>query len=135
MNRHSAPPAAATSGGTHFARAAQLIRYHTLHRCKTARQSDEILRFCITLIEPLMGEAVSFERAQWVWHNGSIVPWADAAVHVSAPSVPYGAGLCEGIRSYQAAQGPAVFRLKAHLNRFYASAAHYQIQIPYSPTD
>jgi branched-chain amino acid aminotransferase len=78
---------------------------------------------------------VSFEKAQWVWHNGSIVPWANAAVHVSAPSVQYGAGIFEGIRCYEAARGPAVFRLKAHLDRFYASAAHYEIQIPYSPTE
>jgi branched-chain amino acid aminotransferase len=74
---------------------------------------------------------VSFDKTQWAWHNGRIVPWAEATVHVSAPSVQYGAGIFEGIRCYETADGPAIFRLRAHLDRLYASAQHYDIEIPY----
>jgi branched-chain amino acid aminotransferase len=74
---------------------------------------------------------VSFEKTQWVWLNGNFIPWIEAAVHISAPSIQYGLGVFEGIRSYETSEGTAIFRLEAHLKRFSASASHYEIQIPY----
>jgi branched-chain amino acid aminotransferase len=67
--------------------------------------------------------------------NGSLVPWANATVHVSAHGLHYGTGVFEGIRCYPTSAGPAVFRLDAHLDRLYASAAVYGIEIPYSQHD
>ena len=75
---------------------------------------------------------MSFQNVQWVWMNGDCIPWKDATVHVSAHALHYGSGVFEGIRCYETADGPAVFRLDPHLDRFYASAATYSISIPYS---
>lgn len=75
---------------------------------------------------------MSFENVKWAWKNGDIVPWADATVHVSAHALHYGSGVFEGIRCYETASGPAVFRLREHLERFEASANAYGFEIPYS---
>src|SRR5260370_16615596 len=65
--------------------------------------------------------------------NGRTIRWQDAKVHVSAHSLHYGSGVFEGIRCYETAEGPAIFRLGPHLDRFYASAAAYGTRIPYGP--
>ncbi len=75
---------------------------------------------------------MSFENVNWIWKNGEIIPWADATVHVSAHGLHYGSGVFEGIRCYETESGPAVFRLREHLERFAASAAAYDFEIPYS---
>jgi branched-chain amino acid aminotransferase len=67
--------------------------------------------------------------------NGRAVPWASATVHVSAHALHYGSGVFEGIRCYETADGPAIFRLEAHLERLYASAQMHGIEIPYTPAE
>lgn len=76
-----------------------------------------------------------FEQTQWVWVDGSMVRWREATVHVSAHALHYGTGVFEGIRCYETAQGPAIFRLDAHLDRFYMSAETYGMRIPFSRRD
>ena len=78
---------------------------------------------------------MGFEQAKWVWKNGEIVPWRAAAVHVSSHGLHYGSGVFEGIRCYGTEAGPAIFRMDAHLERLYSSAAAYGIAIPYAPQD
>jgi branched-chain amino acid aminotransferase len=73
-----------------------------------------------------------FTNVQWVWMNGQCVPWKDATLHVSTHALHYGSGVFEGIRCYQTVEGPAAFRLDAHLDRLYASAAAYRMEIPYT---
>ena len=75
---------------------------------------------------------MTFERTNWVWHNSQQLPWDEARIHSSAFGLHYGAGVFEGIRAYDTAEGPAIFRLKEHLDRFYASAKVYGIDIPYT---
>ena len=75
---------------------------------------------------------MSFDQSKWVWCNGEIIPWQDATTHVSAHALHYGSGVFEGMRCYATEDGPAVFRLDAHLDRFYASADVYGLEIPYS---
>jgi branched-chain amino acid aminotransferase len=69
---------------------------------------------------------------EWVWHDGAIVPWADATVHVMSHSLQYGSAIFEGIRCYKTPQGSAIFRLAAHMKRFYNSARIYDLPMPYS---
>ena len=64
--------------------------------------------------------------------DGRVVPWHNATTHVSAHGLHYGSGVFEGMRCYETTDGPAVFRLDAHLNRLYASAEVYGITIPYT---
>ena len=75
---------------------------------------------------------MSFENIDWIWKNGEIIPWADATVHVSAHGLHYGSGVFEGIRCYETEAGPAIFRLREHLERLQASASVYNINIPYT---
>jgi branched-chain amino acid aminotransferase len=59
---------------------------------------------------------------EFIWHNGEIVPWAEAKVHVLTHTLHYGAGAFEGIRFYHTEKGPAIFRLAAHIDRLLYSA-------------
>lgn len=74
----------------------------------------------------------SFTGTNWIWMNGQLVAWENATTHVSAHALHYGTGIFEGIRSYMTAQGPCIFRLDSHLNRFVESAAAYEMPLPYS---
>ena len=67
--------------------------------------------------------------------NGSLVPWDAAQVHVTAHALQYGTGVFEGMRSYDTPDGPAIFRLDAHMRRFLESAAFYELGIPFSLED
>src|SRR5436190_14149084 len=75
---------------------------------------------------------MGFTPTEHIWFNGKLVPWNDAKVHVLAHGLHYGTGVFEGIRCYPTADGPAVFRLDAHLERFFKSGELYDLQIPYS---
>jgi branched-chain amino acid aminotransferase len=75
---------------------------------------------------------MGFTPTEKIWFNGKLVPWNDAKVHVLAHGLQYGTGVFEGMKSYPTADGPAIFRLDAHLERFYKSAELYDLAIPYS---
>ena len=76
---------------------------------------------------------MGFTPTEKIWFNGKLVPWGDAKVHVLAHGLQYGTGVFEGMKSYPTADGPAIFRLNAHLERFYKSAELYDLAIPYTP--
>src|SRR3954463_7371318 len=75
---------------------------------------------------------MGFTPTDTIWFNGKLVPWNDAKVHVLAHGLQYGTGVFEGMKSYPTAQGPAIFRLDAHLERFSKSAELSDLTIPYS---
>jgi branched-chain amino acid aminotransferase len=75
---------------------------------------------------------MGFTPTDTIWFNGKLVPWNDAKVHVLAHGLHYGTGVFEGMRCYLTTDGPAVFRLDAHLERFYASGELYDLAIPYT---
>ena len=58
-----------------------------------------------------------------IWMNGQFLPWDEAKVHVLAHTLHYGGGAFEGIRCYKTDRGPAVFRLKEHMERLHYSSA------------
>ena len=57
-------------------------------------------------------------KSDFIWMDGELVPFAEANVHIITPTLHYGVGVFEGIRSYQTPKGSAVFRLRDHLERF-----------------
>ncbi|MBA2564387.1 MAG: branched-chain-amino-acid transaminase [Gemmatimonadetes bacterium] len=67
-----------------------------------------------------------------IWLDGDLLPWSDARVHVCVHGLHYGTGVFEGIRFYDTARGPALFRLGEHLQRFERSAAQYRMQLGWS---
>ncbi|TCZ84660.1 branched-chain amino acid transaminase [Lysobacter sp. N42] len=69
---------------------------------------------------------------EWIWHNGSIKPWAEATTHVMSHALHYGSSVFEGIRCYRTPGGPAIFRLTDHNRRLFASAKIYDMAMPYT---
>src|ERR1700754_983653 len=66
-----------------------------------------------------------------VWHNGEFIKWDDARVHVMSHVLHYGSSIFEGIRCYKTNRGPAVFRLREHMQRFLNSAKIYRMEHPW----
>jgi branched-chain amino acid aminotransferase len=62
-----------------------------------------------------------------VWHDGEFIKWDDARVHVMSHVLHYGSSIFEGIRCYATERGPAIFRLKEHMQRFLNSAKIYRM--------
>ena len=73
-----------------------------------------------------------FAKTDKVWMNGKLVPWDQATVHVCSHVIHYGSCIFEGIRCYKTPQGPAIFRLKEHIERLFDGCAIYRMEIPYS---
>jgi branched-chain amino acid aminotransferase len=72
------------------------------------------------------------EKTDLIWMDGKLVPWDEARVHVLVHGLHYGSGVFEGIRTYEAVDGPAVFRLTDHIQRLLDSAKLLMMQVPYS---
>jgi branched-chain amino acid aminotransferase len=72
------------------------------------------------------------EQADLIWHNGELVAWEDAKVHVLTHGLHYGTGVFEGERAYETSQGPAIFRHRDHLARLLRSAELYYMPVPYT---
>ena len=67
--------------------------------------------------------------------DGKFVDWDDAKVHVLTHTLHYGLGAFEGIRCYKTEKGPAIFRLDEHVDRLFASAAIFMLEIPFSKAE
>ena len=65
------------------------------------------------------------EKSEKIWMNGEFIDWDDANIHVLSHVIHYGTSLFEGIRCYKTPEGPAVFRLKDHVDRLYRSCRIY----------
>src|SRR5213080_30648 len=72
------------------------------------------------------------DRDGWIWYDGKLVPWREATTHVLTHSLHYGLAVFEGVRAYKTAIGTAVFRLKEHTDRLFASAHIYMMKIPFT---
>ncbi|PYV15263.1 MAG: branched chain amino acid aminotransferase, partial [Acidobacteria bacterium] len=75
---------------------------------------------------------MAVENYPQVWHNGKFIPWEQATVHVASHVVSYGSCLFEGIRCYETPTGPAIFRLKEHVDRLVNSCKIYRMELAYS---
>jgi branched-chain amino acid aminotransferase len=69
---------------------------------------------------------------EFIWMNGELIPWDEARIHVLSHTLHYGMGVFEGIRAYETAHGPAVFRLTDHIRRLHNSARIMMMDLPYS---
>ncbi len=70
--------------------------------------------------------------AEWIWKDGEFVAWADAQVHLLSVAVQFGSSVFEGIRAYDTAKGPAIFRLKEHIRRLHDSCRIYRMPLAHS---
>jgi branched-chain amino acid aminotransferase len=72
------------------------------------------------------------KKVEKIWMNGKLVAWDDARIHVLSHVVHYGSSWFEGIRCYETAKGPAIFRLDNHLHRLFDSVRIYKTEIPFT---
>ncbi|RSL17763.1 branched chain amino acid aminotransferase [Edaphobacter aggregans] len=67
-----------------------------------------------------------------IWHNGQLIPWDKAQIHVMSHVIHYGSSVFEGIRCYSQPNGAGVFRLPEHMARLIDSAKIYRMPLPYT---
>jgi branched-chain amino acid aminotransferase len=67
-----------------------------------------------------------------IWHNGKLIGWDEAQIHVLSHVVHYGTSVFEGVRCYSLPQGPAIFRPQEHMRRLLDSAKVYRMELPYT---
>ena len=66
-----------------------------------------------------------------IWHNGDLIPWDKAQIHVMSHVIHYGSSIFEGIRCYKQGEGAGIFRLPEHMARFGDSAKIYRMPLKY----
>jgi branched-chain amino acid aminotransferase len=69
------------------------------------------------------------------WIDGHFVPAAEASVPLLSHALHYGTAVFEGMRAYDTPRGLAVFRHADHLDRLFASASLYYMDIPYTRSE
>jgi len=67
-----------------------------------------------------------------IWHNGKLIPWQDANIHIMSHVVHYGSSIFEGIRCYTQGDSAAIFRLPEHMQRFRDSGHIYRMPLGFS---
>ena len=71
--------------------------------------------------------------SKYIWMDGELVEFEKATVHFLSAALHFGLGVFEGIRCYDTDDGPAVFRLKEHMQRLADSAKILGVRkLPYS---
>ncbi len=75
------------------------------------------------------------EVAKKIWHNGNFINWNDANIHVMSHVIHYASSVFEGIRCYATPKGPAIFRLREHMERLRNSAYVFRMELDYSVDD
>lgn len=72
------------------------------------------------------------QKTEFIWKNGSLIPWDQALVHVLTHTLHYSGGAFEGIRCYKTKQGSAIFSLEQHVDRLIYSAKALKMDLPYN---
>jgi branched-chain amino acid aminotransferase len=75
---------------------------------------------------------MAIQKTEKVWHNGKLIRWDDAHIHVMSHVVNYGSAVFEGVRCYALPSGPAIFRAQEHIQRLLDSAKIYRIDVDFT---
>jgi branched-chain amino acid aminotransferase len=75
---------------------------------------------------------MALEKTGKIWHNGKLIRWEDANIHVMSHVVHYGSSVFEGVRCYTPSGSPAIFRAEEHMQRLLDSAKVYRMDVPYT---
>lgn len=79
-----------------------------------------------------MFDNTHFPKAKKIWHMGKLYDWSVTNLHSMTHALHYGTSVFEGIRAYSTSNGPAIFRLEEHVDRFFHSASVLKMEVPYS---
>ena len=69
--------------------------------------------------------------SRFIWWNGEVADAEKQSVHYYTNALHYGTAVFEGIRCYPTDSGPALFRLREHIERLINSARLYGMKIPF----
>lgn len=69
--------------------------------------------------------------APTVWLDGELMTGSEVTLHGLTHALHYGSSVFEGIRLYPTERGPAIFRLRDHIERLFRGARTYGMTIPY----
>ena len=72
------------------------------------------------------------DYSRYIWFDGKIIPFKEGNIHVMSHCIHYGSAVFEGIKCYSTSNGPAIFKLKEHMERLHKSANSFNIKIPFS---
>ena len=75
---------------------------------------------------------MAIQKTDKIWHNGTLIPWDDANIHVMSHVIHYGSSVFEGVRCYAPPSGPAIFRAQEHAQRLLDSAKVYRIDVDFT---
>ena len=67
------------------------------------------------------------KRSGKIWHNGKLVDWKEANLHILSHGLHYASCVFEGERVYNG----EIFKLREHTNRLIYSADRMGMKIPY----
>lgn len=73
-----------------------------------------------------------FSKAKKYWYMGKLYDWSEGIFHPMMHALHYGTCTFEGIRAYPTDKGPAIFRLKEHIDRFFHSASVIKMKVPFT---
>jgi branched-chain amino acid aminotransferase len=74
----------------------------------------------------------ALQKTEKIWHNGKLILWDDARIHVMSHVIHYGSSVFEGVRCYALPSGPAIFRAQEHAQRLLDSAKVYRIDVDFT---
>ena len=72
--------------------------------------------------------------ATTAWLDGRLLDDDQLHLHALTHALHYGSSVFEGIRVYATPQGPAIFRLREHIDRLVAGANAYGMELAYDAT-
>ena len=75
---------------------------------------------------------MAIQKTDKIWHNGKLINWDDATIHVMSHVIHYGSSVFEGIRCYELPSGPAIFRADEHMQRLLDSAKVYRMDVDFT---
>ncbi|HET6278781.1 MAG TPA: branched-chain amino acid transaminase [Candidatus Polarisedimenticolia bacterium] len=78
---------------------------------------------------------MALTKTDKIWMNGRLVPWDQATIHILSHVVHYGSCIFEGIRCYETARGPAIFRLQDHIRRMIDGCRIYRMELPFTASE
>jgi branched-chain amino acid aminotransferase len=78
------------------------------------------------------GDEMALQTTKNIWHNGQLIAWEKAQIHVMSHVIHYGSSVFEGLRCYAQPNGAAIFRLREHMQRMLDSAKIYRMPVGYT---
>src|SRR5216684_2976871 len=101
------------------------------HRTPSYNQYSCPVRTC-EAERDFLGVSMALQKTDKIWHNGKLIRWEDATLHVMSHVVHYGSSVFEGVRCYAPPSGPAIFRADDHVQRLLDSAKVYRMDVAFT---